>query len=98
MSGMKSKGIIAYTIAPAKSALSVRGTLESTINRAQSITMFGRNINKFFRRLFSWSRDMEKRSEVRGQLSIVSCQLSVCQLFSCLLVVRLVDPFTAAKV
>src|SRR5438876_11067230 len=89
MSGMKSKGIIAYMIAPANSALSVRGTLESTINRAQSITMLGRNINKFFRRLFSSSRDMEQRSEVRDQRSVVGCQLSVV---SCLLVVRLVDP------
>src|SRR3989442_8894252 len=62
----------------ANSARSVRGTRESTIMRAVRATMFGKNISRFFMRLFSSSFDFF----VIGQLSVVSCQLSVvsCQL------------------
>src|SRR5205807_1054090 len=39
--------------AAANNARSTRGTRESTIRRAHKMTMFGRNISRFFIRLFS---------------------------------------------
>src|SRR5258708_461368 len=53
--------------AAAKRARSVRGTRESTIKRALRITMFGRNMSRFFIRLLS------SLIFVSRQWSVVSC-------------------------